>query len=173
MNERKKECLGTYDHDCELAKAVTYKYNKSVNDTTIYLYTKIVYFVRVTCFDLIRWSSGPPRRQIQDLFMFHCIVRSQMLPNFCLRSVKYVSLYMLNLCDGRHTSSTYFTLLKQKFVSIWDLTMQWNINKSWICLLGGPEDHLIRSKHVALTKYDIFIVYKIKCSVIDWRVVFI
>ena len=23
---------------------------------------------------------------------------------------------------------------------------------SWICLLGGPEDNLIRSKHVAMTK---------------------
>ena len=29
----------------------------------------------------------------------------------------------------------------------------------WICLLGGPEDDLISSKHVALTKYTIF-VYK-------------
>jgi hypothetical protein len=30
---------------------------------------------------------------------------------------------------------------------------------SWIRLLGGPEDDLIRSKHVALTKYTIC-VYK-------------
>jgi len=42
------------------------KYNVSVNNTTLYLYTKIVYF-RATCFDLIRSSSGPPRRQIQLL----------------------------------------------------------------------------------------------------------
>ena len=27
----------------------------------------------------------------------------------------------------------------------------------WICLLGGPEDDLIRSKHVTLTKYTIFV----------------
>ena len=33
------------------------------------------------------------------------------------------------------------------------------INNSWSCLLGGPEDDLIRSKHVALTKYTLF-VYK-------------
>ena len=26
------------------------------------------------------------------------------------------------------------------------------INNSWTCLLGGSEDDLIRSKHVALTK---------------------
>ena len=32
-----------------------------------YLYTKIVYFVRTTCFDLINSFSGPPRRQIQEL----------------------------------------------------------------------------------------------------------
>ena len=31
------------------------------------LRTKTVYFVRATCFDLIRPSSGPPRRQIQIL----------------------------------------------------------------------------------------------------------
>ena len=36
-------------------------------------------------------------------------------------------------------------------VSIWDPTMQWNTNSYWICFLGGPEDVLIRSKHVALT----------------------
>ena len=29
----------------------------------------------------------------------------------------------------------------------------------WICLLVGPEDDLIRSKHVTLTEYNIF-VYK-------------
>jgi len=62
---------------------VKFKYNTSVNNTTLYLYTKIVYFVRATCFDLIRSSSGPPRRQIQELFMFHCIVGSQMLTSFC------------------------------------------------------------------------------------------
>jgi len=58
------------------------KYTTSVDNTTLYLYTKIVYFVRVTCFDLIRLSSGPPRRQIQELFMFHCIVGYQILPSF-------------------------------------------------------------------------------------------
>ena len=40
--------------------------------------------------------------------------------------------------------------------------MQWNINNTWICLLGGYEVNLIRSKHVALTKYTIF-VYKVLC----------
>ena len=44
-----------------------YKYNMSVDNKTHYLYTKIVYFVRATGFDLIGSSSGPPRRQIQFL----------------------------------------------------------------------------------------------------------
>jgi len=44
-----------------------YKYNTSVDKTTLDLYTKIVYFVRATCFELIRSSSGPPRRQIQTI----------------------------------------------------------------------------------------------------------
>ena len=49
-----------------------FKYNSSVDNTTICLNTKIIYFVRATCFYLIRSSSAPPRRQIQDLFTFHC-----------------------------------------------------------------------------------------------------
>jgi len=77
-----------------------FKYNVLVDNTTIYLYTEIVYFVRATCFDLIKSSSGPPKRQIQELFMFHCILGSQMLKSFCSRSVKHISLFMLNLCDG-------------------------------------------------------------------------
>jgi len=31
------------------------------------------------------------------------------------------------------------------------------INNSWICLLGRAESDLIRSKHVALIKYTIFV----------------
>jgi hypothetical protein len=46
-----------------------YKNNTPVNNTTLYLYTKVVYFFRATCFDLIRSSSDPPRRQIQELFV--------------------------------------------------------------------------------------------------------
>ena len=57
-------------------KLRVYKYNKSVDNTMLYFYTKIVYFVRATCFELVRSSSGHPRRQIQELFMFHCIVGS-------------------------------------------------------------------------------------------------
>ena len=63
-----------------------FKYNTSVDNTTLYLYTKIVYFVRATGFDLIRSSSGPPRRRIQELFMFHCTVGSQKLISFCYRN---------------------------------------------------------------------------------------
>jgi len=69
-------CLSNHPHGTAL---IPYKYNTSVDNTTLYLYTKIVYFVRATCFDLIRSTSGPPRRQIQELFMFHCIVGSQIL----------------------------------------------------------------------------------------------
>ena len=55
-----------------------------------------------TGFDHIRSSSGPPRRQNLELFIFHCIVRSQMLTSFCKRGVKYIGLYALNLCEGFH-----------------------------------------------------------------------
>ena len=48
-----------------------------------------------------RSSSGPPKRQIQELFGFSCIVGSQMLTHFCYRNIKYISLYILSLlCDG-------------------------------------------------------------------------
>jgi len=57
--------------------------NTSVDNTTLYLYTKILYFVRATCFDLVRSSSGPPRRQSQEMFTFHCIVGFQLLTSFC------------------------------------------------------------------------------------------
>ena len=54
--------------------------------------------------------------------------------------------------------------------SIWDPTMQRNINNSWICLLGGPEDDLIRPKHVALTKVlflyiNIVFCYQLTCCI--------
>jgi len=78
----------------EVSKKERKKYNTSVDKTTLYLYTKIVYFVRATCFDHIRSTSDPQRRQIEEF---------------------------------------------------------------WICILGGPEDNLIRSKHVALTKYTILV----------------
>ena len=29
-------------------------------------------------------------------------------------------------------------------VRIWDPTMHWNIDSSWICFLRGPEDDLIK-----------------------------
>jgi len=71
------QCLNQLQIWCFPCRSViTYKYNTSVNNTTIYLYTKIVYFVRATSFDLIRSSSGRPRKQIEELFMFHCIVGS-------------------------------------------------------------------------------------------------
>jgi len=113
---------------------LTCKYNTSVDNTTLYLYTKVVYFVSATCFDLVRSSSGPPRRQIKELFMFKLFCQSDMF-----RPYKIIL---------RHSKETD---TKVVYVSL-----QWNINNSRICLLGGPEDELIRSKHVALTKYTIF-----------------
>jgi len=58
-------------------------------------------------------------------------------------------------------------------VSINEPTMHLNINSSWICFLRGPEDNLVKVKKMSPWQYTIFIVYKIKCSVIDWQVVFI
>ena len=50
-----------------------YKYNMSVDNKTHYLYTKIVYFVRATGFDLIGSSSGPPRRHSRVVYVsLHC-----------------------------------------------------------------------------------------------------
>ena len=53
----------------------------------------------------IRSSSSVLRKQIQELFIFQCIV-------------------------GSHNA-------------LWNPTMQWNINSSWICFLWGLEDDLI------------------------------
>ena len=41
-----------------------------------------------------------------------------------------------------------------------------NLCDSWICLLGGPDDDLVRLKHVALTNI-LFYCILVKCCVID------
>ena len=47
-------------------------------------------------------------------------------------------------------------------------TVMWDpMNTSWICFLGGPQDDLIKFETCRPDKYTIFIVYKIKCCVID------
>jgi len=97
-----------------------------------------VILVRATCFDLTRSSSGPPRRQIQELFMFYCIVGSQIYTFSSIYIRLRILFYILYSCN-------------KNLVSIWDPKMQWNTNSSWMCLLGGTEDDPIRSKHVALT----------------------
>ena len=53
------------------------------------------------------------------------------------------------------TNSFMFLLEKCKIHCLYILHFS-NKNNSWICLLGGPEDDLIRSKHVALTKKNYF-----------------
>jgi len=63
---------------------VTYKYNVSVDSTTLYLYTKIVYFVRAICFNLIRSSSGPPN----ILFLYINKV-------LCYRLTYYIYMHLL------------------------------------------------------------------------------
>ena len=77
------------------------------------------------------------------------------IPPFQIRFQFYVKA----VTQVQHIHAYVFYTSLTKTVSIWDPTMQWNINNAWICLLGGPEDDLIRSKPVALTKYTIF-VYK-------------
>ena len=85
---------------------ITYKYNMSVSNTTFLFYIpQNSILVRATCFELIRSSSGPPRKQIQELFMFHFIVGSQMLTSVCYRNmkhkIKYINFYILHLlCNG-------------------------------------------------------------------------
>ena len=73
---------------------------QSITQHFIYIqYNNI--FVRTTCFDLTSSLSGPPRRQIQELYYvsLHCGI-----PNaykFLLQERRYISFYLLNfLCDG-------------------------------------------------------------------------
>jgi len=79
------------------------------------LSTKIVYFVRATYFDLIRSSSGPPRRQIQDLFRF---------------------VYKNNIFCQSDIFGPYKVILRP--------SKKTDPGVVWISLLGGPEDDLIR-----------------------------
>ena len=62
---------------------MTYKYNVSVNNTTLYfIYNKNSILSERYVATFIGSSSGPLRKQIQELSMFQCIVGSQMLTNF-------------------------------------------------------------------------------------------
>ena len=115
---------------------ITHKYNTSVDNTTLYLYTKIVYFVRATCFDLIRSSSGPPRRQLQLLDLSSW--RAWEWP-YNVETCRPDKIFGSVFLEGLRMA------LLGRNMSPWQ-----NI---WICLLGWPEDDLIMSKHVALTKY--------------------
>ena len=108
-----------------------------------------------------RSSSGPPRKQIQELFsfpalwdpkcllflytmvymsgrhvstqqvilrpskktdprivQFSCIVGSQMLTSLCYRNIKYIRLYILNLCDGFSLiiSNIRYSILKSLYI---------------------------------------------------------
>ena len=122
-----------------------YKYNTSVDNTTLHLCTKIVYFVRATCFDLIRSSSGPPGRQIQELcsialwdpkclqLVNHLGSHNALWDPKCLTSCKHL---------GSHNAMEH---------------------NSWICLLGGPEDHLIRLKHVPWQTILFLCINKVLC----------
>ena len=79
---------------------IPHKYNMSVNNTTLYfIYNKnsILSGWHVSTF--IRSSSGPLRKQIQELSIFQCIVGSQMLTDYvywnrCLHNILKVWIFM-------------------------------------------------------------------------------
>jgi len=85
-----------------------YKYNMSVNNTTLYLYTiKMVYCQG----DMFRPLLG----------------------------------HLQALWENRSKSYLHFNALwDPKCLQIWDPTMHWNIDSSWICFLREPEEDLIK-----------------------------
>ena len=103
---------------------ITNKYN-TVDNTTLYLYTKIVYFVRVTCLNH-KVILRPSKKHIQELFTFHCIVGSHKHKQSL--DLLYWSMFhpqALQEADPRVVVC---------FIALWDPT---NINNSWICFLEG------------------------------------
>jgi len=50
--------------------------------------------------------------------------------------------------------------------------MQWNTDSSWISFPRGPEDDLIKVE-TCRPHNILFLLYRMKCCVIDWHVVFI
>ena len=95
------------------------KYNTSVDNTTLYLYIKIVYFVRVTCFDLIRSSSGPPRSRSKSCLCFNALWNPTMQWNIQ---------QLLDLLLGGPEVET-LTMSYLCFIALLDPTMQWNIQQ--------------------------------------------
>ena len=87
---------------------------------------------RSTCFELIWSCSVPPRKQVQELFMFHCIAGSKMhcgIPNaynkvHILKTTNYGSLYIqLFLIYYLFNVPPYLTNFKPKFYTIFYI--QW------------------------------------------------
>jgi len=99
---------------------IFYKHNTSVDNTILYLYIKIVYFVRATCFDLISSSSGPPRRQIQELFMFHCI-------SWVRRDQLDVTCFIISLFNAQHVSDVNTSIIRNLRLISWVI--------SWVVLI--------------------------------------
>jgi len=105
----------------------------SVNNTTpnfIYNKNNTLSGRHVSTF--IGSSSDPLGKHIQELSIFQCIVGSQML-TYCVMWMwyTYIQIYVFHI----HIT---------KSVSIWDPTMHWNIESSWICFPRGPEDDPIK-----------------------------
>jgi len=135
----------------------------SVDNTTLYLYIKIIYFVRATCFDLIRSSSGPPRRHPRVVYVsLHCGIRNayKFLLEKCKIHKLHIQAYVFYTSltkNCKHLGS--HSAMKHKQLS--DLS-SW---RAW----GWP----YKVKTCRPAKIYYFCI-EIKCScVIDWRVVFI
>jgi len=81
---------------------ITYKYNTSVSNTTLYFYIIKWYICQGDMFRPV--SVNPEALQVnksKSCLSFLCSVGTQMLTSFCYRNVNCISLYILNwLCDG-------------------------------------------------------------------------
>jgi len=75
---------------------LVYKYNVSVNNTTLFIYNKNSVLSGRHVSTFIRSSSGPLGKQITERYIFQCIVGSQMLTGFVIwceiRKILYIGI---------------------------------------------------------------------------------
>jgi len=95
------------------------------------------YICQGDMFRTSRSSSGPPRKQVQELFSFPALWDPTCLQLSVNRNVKYMSLYKLNL--QAHILYVPVTETCKHLGS----NNAGKLNNSWTCFLGGPEDDLL------------------------------
>ena len=144
----------------------TYKKNIICQSITQHLFYIHRYIWQGDMFRPSRSSSGPPRKQIQELYVFKLVGHPQALQE----------LYMFQLVghpqvlqENRSKSLYIFSSITETCKHLGSQNAD-KLNNSWISFLGGPEENRLGRN---MSPWHMYHCIKNKCCVIDWRTVLI